>query len=351
MKLRPDQLANALSDLQTVYAVGGDDPLLVVEAADAIRSAAKAAGYTEREVLHVETGFNWQQLDDASRSMSLFSEKKLIELHMPTGSPGREGSAALKNAVAEPTPDTIILLICGALDSRARKSAWWAAIEKDGAAVYGWAPKPGSELQRWVDQRMRSAGVQAEPDAIELFANRVEGNLLAAAQDIEKLALLFGEQMITAADIEDAVADHARFAVFDLIDRALGGDLKAALRTMDHLRAEGVEPHPLIALLAKEARQLASIATAVAAGESAERACGAARVFRMRVPLVVAATRRHNAASARWLLAAAARADRTAKGAQRGQPWDDLVTLVTVMAAGSRARGLMQASDLSLAVA
>ena len=351
MQIKPERLAESLQTLQPMYGVGGDDPLLVVEAVDAIRGAARAAGFTEREVLHVEAGFNWQQLDDASRSMSLFGEKKLIELHMPTGSPGREGSAALKSAAASPSPDTLIVLICGELDARARNSAWWSAIERGGAVVYGWAPKPGAELQRWVSQRMRAAGLQADSDAVELFADRVEGNLLAAKQDIEKLALLFGDQTIAASDIEDAVADHARFAVFDLIDRALSGDLKAALRTLDHLRAEGVESPPLIALLAKEARTLSDVTAAVAAGESAERACGAARVFRMRVPLVVAASRRHSPASARWLLAAAARADRTAKGAQRGQPWDDLVTLVTVMAAGSRARGLMHATDVSLAVA
>lgn len=351
MQIKPERLAESLDNLQPIYGLGGDDPLLVVEAADAIRAAAKAQGYTEREVLHVDAGFKWQQLGDASRAMSLFSERKLVELHMPGGSPGREGSAALKDAASQPAPDTLVLLICGELDSRARKSAWWSAIEKGGATIYGWAPKPGPELARWVRNRMRGAGVQADNEAVELFANRVEGNLLAAAQDIEKLALLFGEQTVTAADIEDAVADHARFAVFDLIDRALGGNLDAALRTLDHLRAEGVEPHPLIALLAKESRQLAAIAQAVAAGQSAEQACNAARVFRMRVPLVVAASRRHSAASARWLLAAAARADRTAKGAQRGQSWDDLITLVTVMAAGSRARGLMQATDVSLAVA
>lgn len=351
MQIKPERLAESLTNLQPIYGVGGDDPLLVVEAADAIRAAAKSAGYDEREVLHAEAGFDWQSLVDAGREMSLFSQKKLVEVHLPTGSPGRDGSAALKAAAGDPPPDTLILLICGELDARARKSAWWSAIESGGAVIYGWAPKPGAELARWVSQRMRAAGLQPEPDAVELFANRVEGNLLAAAQDIEKLSLLFGDQPLTAANIEEAVADHARFAVFDLIDRALGGDLPATLRTLDRLRAEGVEPHPLIALLAREARQLADIAAAVAAGESAERACGAARVFRMRVPLVVAATRRHNAASARWLLAAAARADRTAKGAQRGQPWDDLVTLVTVMAAGSKAKGLMQATDLTLAVA
>ena len=349
MPLNPERLLQSLDRLAPIYIVGGDDPLLVVESVDAIRAAAREAGYTEREVLHVEAGFDWNQLRDAGRAMSLFSDKKLLELHLPFGSPGREGSAALKATAAEPPPDTLVLVICGELDARARKSAWWNAIEDGGVAVYGWAPKPGAELTRWVGQRMRQAGLQADREAVDLFADRVEGNLLAAAQDIQKLSLLFGDQAITAADIEEAVADHARFAVFDLLDKALNGDVAGSLRTLERLREEGVEPHPLIALLAKELRTL--VAVTAARGESPEAACKRLKVFRMRIPQMVAAARRHSPASARWLVAAIARADRTAKGAQRGAPWDDVATVVAVLAGGASAKGLMQASDVGLAAA
>ena len=300
-------------------------------------------------MLHVDAGFDWHQLRDAGRSMSLFADKKLIELHMPTGKPGREGSAALKEAASQPAEDTLVLVICGALDAKARNSAWWKAIDDKGVAVYGWAPKPGGDLVRWVGQRMRSAGLQADREAVELFADRVEGNLLAAAQDIQKLSLLFGDQPITAAEIEDAVADHARFAVFDLLDKALVGDTAGSLRTLARLREEGVEPHPLIALLAKELRTLAAVTAA--RGEPPEAACKRLKVFRMRIPQMVAAARRHSPASARWLVAAVARADRTAKGAQRGVVWDDVTTVVAVLAGGAAARGLMQASNVGLAAA
>lgn len=343
MKLYPDRLDKALADgLAPIYLVGGDEPLLITESADAIRAAARAAGHTDRRVLHVEAGFDWSELRAAGQAMSLFAEKTLIEVHMPTGTPGRDGGAAIRATCEAPPPDTVILIITGVLDARTRKGGWYAQIEKAGATVYCW-PLKGQDLLRWLDARLTRAGLSAEPDAVRLLAERVEGNLLSAAQDIDKMALLFGDgARITAEQMADAVADNARFAVFDLIDKALAGPPESALRSLDRLREEGVEAFPIIAVLAGQLRTLAR----VAAARDPERVAQAERVFAKRIPMMVAAARRHSPASVAWLIALASRADRAAKGVDTASPWDDLITLVWVLAAGpgARERGWMAVS-------
>lgn len=344
MNLSPDRLEDALSrGLAPLYVVAGEEPLLVTESADAIRAAAKADGYTDRRVLHAESGFDWSELRAAGQALSLFAEKTLIEVHLPTGSPGRDGGAAIKAAAEQPPPDTVILIICAELDSRSRNSAWFKAVDKRGVTLYAWTPK-GRELTRWLEQRLRREGLSAEPDALNLLAERVEGNLLAGSQDIAKLALLHPGARVTAEHMADAVADHARFAVFDLLDKALAGPPEAALRTLDRLREEGVEPFPIVALLAAELRKLARVVSA----RDAEAVCAQIGVFRRRIPLMVRAARRHSPASVRWMMAVAGRADRGAKGVDRHDPWGDLVTLVWVLSAGREARGWMAASAAQL---
>lgn len=344
MNISPDRLDAALSDgLAPIYVVAGEEPLLVTESADAIRAAAKAAGYTDRRVLHAEGGFDWSELRSAGQAMSLFAEKTLIEVHLPTGSPGKDGGAAIKEAAQAPPPDTLILIICSELDSRSRNSAWFKAVDKTGVTVYGWTPK-GRELLRWLNARLRQEGLEADPEAVALLAERVEGNLLAGSQDIAKLALLHPGRRIDVDLMADAVADHARFVVFDLIDKALAGPPEAALRTLDRLREEGVEPFPIVAILAAELRKLARVVSA----RDAEAVCAQIGVFRRRIPMMVAAARRHSPASVRWMMAVAGRADRGAKGVDRHDPWDDLLTLVWVLAAGRDARSWMAASAAKL---
>lgn len=345
MKLYPDRLHTALDQgLAPLYLVGGDEPLLVTESADAIRAAAKAAGYTDRRVLHVEAGFDWSSLRAAGQAMSLFSDKTLIEVHMPTGTPGRDGGAAIRAACESPPKDTVILIITGALDARSRKGGWYAQIEKVGATVYCW-PLKGDALRSWLNARLTRAGLSAEPDAVQLLAERVEGNLLAAAQDIDKMALLFGDgARITVEQMADAVADNARFAVFDLIDKALAGPPDVALRSLDRLREEGVDAVPIIAVLSGQLRTLARVAGA----RDPERVCQSERVFAKRIPMMVAAARRHSPASVAWLIALASRADRAAKGVDTAEPWDDLITLVWVLAAGRQARDWMAVSAARL---
>lgn len=344
MNLTPDRLEQALSQgLAPMYVIAGEEPLLVTESADAVRAAAKAQGYTDRRVLHAEGGFDWSELRAAGRAMSLFAEKTLIELHLPTGSPGRDGGAAIKDAAQALPPDTLILIICAELDSRSRNSAWFKAVDKVGVTVFGWTPK-GRDLHRWLGARLRQERIEAEPDAVALLAERVEGNLLAGAQDIAKLALLHPGRRIDVELMADAVADHARFAVFDLIDKALAGPPEAALRTLDRLREEGLEPFPIVAILAAELRKLARVVNA----HDAEAVCAQIGVFRRRIPLMVQAARRHSPASVRWMLSLAGRADRGAKGVDKHDPWGDLLTLVWVLAAGRDARGWMAAAAARL---
>ncbi|HET7359927.1 MAG TPA: DNA polymerase III subunit delta, partial [Rhodanobacteraceae bacterium] len=233
----------AAGELQPVYLLAGEE-LLVLEAADALRARARELGYAEREVMDVESGFDWNDLARAAAGMSLFASRRLLDLRLPTGKPGKEGSAAIVEYCARPAPDTVLLVTCVQWN-RKNEGAWSRAMDEAGTMIVFWPPKV-AEWPAWIDARMATRGLQATPDAIALLAERVEGNLLAAVQEIEKLAVLHGEGRLDAATLESLVVDSARFDVFKLVDAAFAGDGARALRILDGLRAEGEE---LIALM------------------------------------------------------------------------------------------------------
>lgn len=220
MRLRADQLTAQLKkQLLPVYLVSGDEPLLVQEACDAIRAGAREAGCSEREVMHVDGKFKWDQLLASSAEMSLFAERKLIELRVPSGKPGAEGSKALVQYLAQPSPDNILLIVAGKIDKASTNSKWFKTIDKAGAVTQLW-PIEARELPRWLQQRCGQLGLEIDQDALLMLGDRVEGNLLAAVQEIEKLRLITKGQRITAEDISDSVADNARYNLFALIDSA-----------------------------------------------------------------------------------------------------------------------------------
>lgn len=252
------QLAGA--ELKPVCLIAGAEHLLVIEAADALRARAKALGYAERVVLDAEANFDWNQLGDASRSMSLFASRRLIDLRLPTGRPGREGSAAIIEFCAAPPPDTV-LLITASDWSRKHEGAWSTAVERAGVAVIAW-PLKREELPEWIGARMAGRGLAATPEAIALLAERVEGNLLAAAQEIDKLALLHAGRTLDLEALEAGVADDARYDVFRLADAAIGGDAGRALHIVAGLRAEGEELIPLLGWLQTQLRLLLRLASA-----------------------------------------------------------------------------------------
>ena len=336
MKLNPAQLAKHLNgSLAAVYAISGDEPLLCQEAGDAIRSAARQQGFGERQVFSVETSFDWGLLYEAGASLSLFAEKRLIELRIPSGKPGDKGAAALLDYLSRPAEDTLLLITLPKLDGNSQKTKWAKALIDGPAAqfIQIW-PVDAQQLPNWVRQRLAQAGLTASPHAVEMICARVEGNLLAAAQEIEKLKLLAEGNQIDAETVQAAVADSARFDVFGLIDAALNGEAAHTLRILDGLRGEGVEAPVILWALARELRQLATLAWQYEQGIPLERAFSQCRppVWDKRRPLISRALQRHSAERWGHLLLDAQRIDAQIKGQAPGSAWNGLASLSLAMA-------------------
>jgi DNA polymerase III subunit delta len=231
-----DHLARA-DALRPVYLIAGEEPLLLLEAADALRRRARALGYSERDVLDVESGFDWNDLARAGASMSLFASRRIIELRLPTGKAGTEGSTAITEYCDSAPPD-VVLIIHAMQWSKAHEAKWVQSVEKAGVFVQI-KPVYREELVGWIGARARSREVQLTPDAVQLLADRIEGNLLAAAQEIDKLVLLAPGQRIDADALLELVADSARYNVFAMVDAALAGDSVRVRRVLAGLKAEG----------------------------------------------------------------------------------------------------------------
>lgn len=327
-----EQLSRLLgNELASVYLISGDETLLVQEAADAVREAARRDGYLTRELLNVDKGFDWNSLLQACDSLSLFAERRLLELRMRSAKPGDAGAKALVEYVARIPEDTVLLIVMPKMEKAAQRTKWFKALDAAGVALQVW-PLDVKKLPAWVGARMRARGLQPGGDAVNLLVERVEGNLLAAAQEIEKLHLLYGDGRIEADDVAQAVSDSARFDVYALVDTALEGDAARVTRMMDGLRDEGVEPVLVLWALARELRSLAGMAAECAAGEDPGQVIERHRVWARRRPLVKVALTRHRVGAWRSLVRRAARVDRIVKGAAAGNAWDELLQLALLTA-------------------
>jgi DNA polymerase-3 subunit delta len=336
MKLNSAQLTKHLQGtLAPIYVVSGDDPLLCQEAADAIRAAARQQGFDERQVFSADANFDWGSLLQAGASLSLFAERRLLELRLPSGKPGDKGAAALLEYAARPAEDTLLLISLPKLDGSAQKTKWGKALVEGPQTqfVQIW-PVDAGQLPQWIRQRLAQAGLAAQPDAVELIAARVEGNLLAAAQEIEKLKLLADGQPITLETVQAAVADSARFDVFGLVDAILNGEAGHAQRMLEGLRGEGVEPPVILWALARELRLLASLAQQYSQGIPLDKAFSQARppVWDKRKPLMSKALQRHSAQRWSQLLQDAQQIDAQIKGQAPGSVWTGLSRLALLMA-------------------
>ena len=332
MKISGDNLAASLArQLQTIYLVSGDEPLLVNEAADAIRATARKQGFEERELHVVERGFDWQGLIANSRSMSLFAQRKIVEIRMANAAPGEQGADAIVELAGEPSPDTLVLIITAKLDGRTQNSRWVSAVEKNGVLVQVW-PIDLPRLPAWIRERLGRHKLQADPAAASLLAERVEGNLLAAHQEIEKLALLLPPGPISAETVLDAVADSARFDVLQLGEAAMRGQTARALRILEGLRGEDVEPTLVLWAVNKDLQWIARARGLMRRGQSAESAMNALYVWRPRQNAMGQALSRMNGHTLRNLLLDAERVDRTIKGVEKGDPWLALERLVARLA-------------------
>jgi len=322
--LRPEQLAAQLErSLAPVYLIAGSEPLLVQECRDRVIRAAQAAGFAERTVHDTGARFDWSRLAEDSAALSLFSARRILDIRLPTGKPGNEGAAALVELAASPDPDLLLLVSAGEWSAAMRKLKWVTALTKAGVLVEVWPVKP-AELPDWIARRMRQAGLQPEPAAVALLAELVEGNLLAAQQEIDKLLLLGAGGKVTTGDVERAVADSARFDAFRLVECMLGGRLDECLRVAAGLQRTGVPIQAVTGALYRELMLVDGVRAAVGAGESESEAFGRLRVWPARQAPMRQALRRLSARQFGDSFRALGLIDRQSKGRAEGDAWQTL---------------------------
>ena len=339
MQLRAEQLENQLlnspdQQLAPVYIISGDEPFQSGHILDVIRDCARAQSYADRKVFFADRGFDWQELTAEQNALSLFSERRVLELRLPSGKPGDTGARALVEYAAQLPEDTVLILSTGKLEKAQTTSKWYKALDKVGVAVQVW-PVSVEHLPAWIRSRMQAKRLQASTEAVQLLAERMEGNLLAAEQAMEKILLANGPGEVDADAVAASVSDSARFDLFTMVDSALSGKAERALRMVYGLLEEGVEPVVINWALTKGIRETLQIALAVQASGSMDSALARYRVWEKRKPVLRAAVKRRPAGFWGGLLQRASRLDRLIKGRLSGNAHDELVQLVSGMA-GSR---------------
>ncbi|MCB1856663.1 MAG: DNA polymerase III subunit delta [Gammaproteobacteria bacterium] len=333
MKLAYHQLNAQLSrELKPLYLLAGDEPLQMGEAADLIRGQARRQGFLSRELLDVDNQFDWGRLAESANSLSLFAEQRIIDLRIPSGKPGSDGSKALVNYAKRPAEDALLLITMPKLERAQLSSTWYRSLDNIGISVQIW-PVEEQQLPGWIEHRMRHAELKPAPEVIPMLVERCEGNLLAARQEIEKLVLLFGPGRITSEQLLSCVADSARFDVFALVDSALEGRAGRCLRILDGVRAEGIPAPVVLWALARELRLLTTLASEVTPKRPVRQVVAANRaVWEKRKPIVVKGLRRLDTRAWRSLLKRCARIDRAIKGRGQEDPWHLMEDTVLRMA-------------------
>ncbi len=328
MPLKPDQFRSALSqqDLPAVILLAGSEPLLVMEAADAVRAKARDAGFSERQVLDADARFDWDNLAREGASMSLFASRRLIDLRLAGGKAGKKGGAALTEWCKAPPQDTL-LLITGDDWSKKHEVAWVKTVDKAGWFVPFWPVRPDA-MPRWVQARLRQRGLDADAAAARLLVDRTEGNLLAAAQEIDKLVMLGIEGRLDAQKLGALVADSARYDVFQLADAALAGDARRALRMLGGLKSEGAEPIMMMGWLMRQIETGLRLASASDFNAQARKE----HLWDARKRQFQSALRRVDRVQWQRCLQHAAVIDRISKGRAAGDVWRELDRLVLAIA-------------------
>ena len=336
MQLRAEALdAHLSTSLAPLYVISSDEHLLALEAADRIRASARAAGFSEREVLVAERYFKWGELQAVNQSMSLFGDRKLIELRIPGGKPGKDGGQALQDyaavcAQSNQAQDTLTLITLPKLDRATQKSAWVTALQQ--AGVFIDIPLvERAQLSGWIGQRLAAQGQSAERTALDFMVERVEGNLLAAHQEIRKLALLYPEGRLSLEQIRDAVLNVARYDVFKLSEAMLAGDIARLVRMLDGLKGEG-EALPLVLwAVTEEIRTLIRLKLGTADGQPLASLLRDYRIWGPRERLMGPALTRVKLSTLKQALSESAQVDRMIKGLRAkdfaGDPWDALLQL------------------------
>ncbi|MCP3671873.1 MAG: DNA polymerase III subunit delta [Gammaproteobacteria bacterium] len=333
MRLRSNELAGRLKQgLHPIYVVTGDEPLQVDEAADLIRSVAKTKGFDDRTIIEADRRFDWNELNHEANSLSLFAQQRILDLRLPSGKPGTTGGKALVEYAERPPQDTILLLTMPKLERSQGNSKWFKALDKAGAVIQIW-PIEGQRLPPWIEQRMRNSGLIPEPGVVNMLSERIEGNLLAASQEIEKLLLLHGPGVISLEQLTAAVSDSARYDVFNLVDSALQGKTAYCVKIINGLRGEGTPAPVVLWALTREIRMLAELSYETGRGSSPQQAIAARReIWEKRRQLVRSGLQRLSSNSLRGLLILCGRTDRAIKGRESSDPWQLMQEITTRLA-------------------
>lgn len=324
MKLYFNQLVTQLKKtLLPCYLISSDVPLLAQEACQQIQQTAKQQGYLERQYIQIEKSFDWANWFSEAHVLSLFNERKIIELHFQDNKPTEIGRKTLEQWAKKPVTDKILVIIIKKLDTALQQSKWVKAIDKTGAIINIY-PLDHNQFLQWLSQRLQQVNLQTDSAGLQLLADRTEGNLLAANQAIEKLRLLYPPSKLTLKQIADVIADSARFNIFQLIDYALMGNIKRVIRIIHGLQQEGNEPTLLLWAITRELRNLAVMAFAIKQGQTLPEILQQHQIWEKRKPLVRGVLQRHSYQGLLMLLQQAAMIDRLIKGAMMGNTWEEL---------------------------
>jgi DNA polymerase-3 subunit delta len=338
MKLHPHQLtAHLKQPLAPLYIISGDVPLLAQEANDQIRQAATTQGYSDRQILMQGARFDWQQLRDTTHHLSLFSTKRLFELRLTSSKLGDAGNKTMEAYANQPPPDVILMITMPKLEAATQTTRWFKACEKNGVIIQLW-PVEAAHMPRWITERLKTVGLHASPEGVNLLADSCAGNLLAAAQAIEKLSLLFARgQKIEATDIAQIASDNGQFDIFQWVDVVLQGKKpNHVIRMLNTLRACNTEMILILWALVRDLHQLTHLAYQITQGKNIGQALQAAGVWEKRKPLFTSCLQRHNLDYYYRQLQRASQIDRIIKGIEPGNAWNELEQMGLEIGQGNR---------------
>ncbi len=332
-KVRADQLTGALKKkLFSVYLITGDEPLQVQESCDSIRTAARLQNFTERELYHTDSGFDWDQLYHSANSLSLFAEKKIIEIRVHNGKIDEKGTKAIDEFCQTASEETLLLLVLPKIDKRTQSSRWFKAIEKTGLIVTIW-PVTVQQLPRWLDFRLKAAKINATGEAIDMLAAKVEGNLLAAVQEVEKLKLVVEpNETLDAIKMAKSVISSARYDVYGLVDKALAGAARQASETLQGLKTEATEPRIILWALSREVHSLFAIKELLSEGKNFDFAAKSQGVWENRKTPIRQAVYRLSSEQLISLIKKISLADQMIKGVIKGDVWSLLIDITLNLA-------------------
>jgi DNA polymerase III subunit delta len=328
MQIKPEQLAQRLQqNTLPIIWISGDDPLLVQEACDTVRAFVKTQGFGERQVMDAGKGFDWNQLLASARDLSLFAERKLIDLRIGQPRLEEEARSALMSYLEDPNPDNLLLLTTAKIDKQAQGTKWFKALEAQCLFCPLW-PVSERDLPGWIRQRLQKLGLGADADAVQVLADKIEGNLLAAAQEIEKLRILVNGDHLDVATVLEAVQDSSRYGIFSLTDACLAGNTERALKILQHLEAEGEDCLFIVNMLCRELRSLSAMRGELDTGQNINGVLQNHRVWSSRSQIVTRALQLHDQKSVLDLLDRARKVDQAVKGLLNLKPWDEVTDLV-----------------------